>query len=58
LEFGGFELFVIVPRREMLFKILITYVDEPLLTVTAKTWDMDKVEVGESLECEACYQFS
>jgi hypothetical protein len=39
-------------------EILITYVHEPLLTVTAKTWNMDKVEVGERLEVEACYQFS
>jgi hypothetical protein len=32
-------------------EIFITYryVHEPLLTVTAKTWDMDNVEVGESL---------
>jgi hypothetical protein len=41
-------------------EIFITYryVHEPLLTVTAKTWDMDEAEVGECLEIEACYQFS
>jgi hypothetical protein len=39
-------------------EILTTDILEPLMMVTAETWDMDKVDVEERLEIEACFQVS